>query len=140
MRNSVTIFLFSVFLALGVNVAEAQQEREILLKYGYLLLPDGSKIIPRYSKIDEVLSALGQPSDKQYFAQEQEDFYWSDFWVYTYNKILKVYFRNTDRRIIGIDAMVSRLGHLDFPFDLKETGEEIWSIVVSRQEKPGKGG
>ncbi|MGA2641283.1 MAG: hypothetical protein ABSG21_10335 [Spirochaetia bacterium] len=136
-RGKIGPILVVSFLLLGAWSLFAQAEKELISKYGYIGLPDGHKILVRYSTIDEVLRSLGTPTEKQYFAQGGEDFGWDDFWVYTYEKRnLRFSFEKKGRKIIRIDANTPELKKFAFPFGL-DSSSGLDAIVDTLRGSPG---
>jgi hypothetical protein len=113
--------LITLAIILGLAAcAGAQTEEELLGKYCYIELPNRQKIMLRYSTIDEVIAALGEPDEKEYFEVGHEDFWWQDFWSYSYKQDHLVFrFHAPSRAIIFISADVQQLEGYRFPFSLE---------------------
>jgi hypothetical protein len=118
----------------GVGV---DPERDLVSKYGFIGLPDKRRVVVRYSTIDEVLQSLGEPTEQQHFAKPGEDFIWYDFTIYAYNDgNLKFYFEEKGRRIIRIDATVSKLQRFSFPAKLAGVSS-VDAAIAALRRSPG---
>jgi len=123
-RSKVIIIVSTLLLSLCWEKLSAQDESELVSRYGFIGLPDGRHILLRYSTIDDVIFSLGAPSGKEYFAKGGEDFFWTDFWIYSYiNGNLRFYFENKSKRVIRINANILMTDGFTFPFNLDGTSE-----------------
>jgi hypothetical protein len=113
--------LVTLALILGLATwAGAQTEEDLVAKYAYIELPCGQKIMLRYSTINEVIAALGEPQEKQYFEVGDDEFWWQDFWSYRYEQNHLIFrFHGPSRAIIYIAADVKQLQGYRFPFSLE---------------------
>lgn len=115
----------------------AQNERQVALAYGYIGLPDGNKILPRYSTIDDVVRSLGEPSEKKYSEHGSKTFLWDHFWTYRYgNGDLLIDFDNKSRRIIRILSRIPGLQGYTFPFGLSRDSRKK-AVLESVLSSPG---
>jgi hypothetical protein len=137
MSRGKVYLVLSVFLVLCTCRFFAQEERDLLSRYGAVGLADGRRIVLRYSTIDEVLMSLGEPSEKQHFARKSEDFLWSDFDIYTYrDRNLRFFFEGKGRKVIRIDANIPKLDDMVFPLGFS-AASSVDSIVNTLRRSPG---
>ncbi len=114
----------AITMVLGVSLGAYSDgtstlDWELNERYAFIGLPDRSRSMLRYSTIEDVMASLGEPEEREYYAQGADDFLWVDFYVATYRDgNLWFHYDGSDGRIIRITVNINILRGLTLPFGI----------------------